>query len=366
MREFYTILGIETGASASDVRRAYRKLARKYHPDINPGNTAAAERFSRIAEAYEVLCHPRKRDYYDTHGYYDEGALQEKPERRLGFSFEGFAASESEKPGFSELFEDFFAEVRSRRQPPVSIDIEAQVSLTFHESMRGVRAAVPVFRRRACDDCRGLGRRPRARAYACPTCTGSGEIVRSRGRLRFAMTCPECEGGGRLAPACASCRGEGRRASSERAEVDIPAGVASGSRVRYPGRGDTDPGTGRTGDLIVATHVDDDPFFQRVGDNVHCTVPVSVSEASLGARIEVPGLDGALTLKVPPGTQSGQKLRLRGRGAPSLRDSEARGDLYVAIQVVIPRALDERSKEILRELGDLNAVDRERKRARGR
>jgi molecular chaperone DnaJ len=365
MREFYAILGVGEAASVNDVRKAYRKLARKYHPDINPGNQAAAERFDRIIEAYEVLSDPEKRSFYDGHGYYNEGVLEKRTKPRLGFSFQSFDSTGSEAPAFSELFDDFFAEIRSRQLPQISNDIQAQLALTFEESVNGVETAVNVFRRRTCDACEGLGRAPGSPDYSCSGCGGSGELVRSRGHLRFAMTCPECEGSGRVAPACQPCRGEGQMAQSERVAVNVPAGVSSGSRIRYAGRGNTDPETGRSGDLLVVTNVAEDPFFRRVGDNIYCTVPVSITEAALGARIEVPSLDGTVRLKVPPGTQAGQSLRLSGKGAPSLRGDGARGDLYVEIQVRVPQVADERSKEILRELERLNPVDSRREFARG-
>jgi molecular chaperone DnaJ len=357
MREFYVILGIGENASVGEVRKAYRKLARKYHPDINPGNRVAADRFDRISEAYEVLRDVDKRGFYDQHGYFNEGVLDNKREPRLGFSFQSFDASGPDAPAFADLFDDFFAEVRSRQLPEISNDIEAQVSLTFEESIRGFQTSVSVFRRRICESCRGQGRAVGSPEYGCPACRGAGELIRSKGHLRFAMTCPECEGSGRVAPACPSCRGEGQSVGSERFPVDIPAGVSSGSRIRYAGRGNTDPETGKSGDLLVVTNVAEDPFFRRVGDNVYCTVSVSVTQAALGTRIDVPSLHGAVSLKVPPGTQGGQSLRLRGHGAPSLRGDGIRGDQYVEIQVLVPHIADERSREILRELELLNPVD---------
>ena len=360
MREFYVILGIGEKASGGEVRKAYRKLARKYHPDINPGNRVSAERFDRISEAYEVLKDADKRGFYDEHGYFNEGVLERKQEPRLGFSFQSIDSSGPDAPAFSELFDDFFAEVRSRQLPEISNDIEAQMALTFEESIHGVGTAVSVFRRRICDSCQGQGRAVGSPEYGCPGCGGAGELVRAKGHLRFAMTCPECEGSGRVAPACSTCRGEGQLVVNEQVRVDIPAGVSSGSRIRYAGRGNTDLETGKSGDLFVVTNVAEDPFFRRVGDNVYCTVSVSVTQAALGGRIDVPSLHGVVSLRVPPGTQGGQSLRLRGQGAPSLRGDGIRGDQYVEIRVLVPHVADERSKEILRELERLNPVDSKR------
>jgi molecular chaperone DnaJ len=366
MRELYVILGVRENATNGDVRKAYRKLARKYHPDINPGNDLAAERYDRITEAYEVLSDPEKRGFYDTHGYYTEGALEKPTRPRLGFSFGPSVSGDPDSTGFADLFDDFFAAVRSRQEPQTSLDVETQLPLGFEDAIRGVQASVNVYRRRVCQSCRGMGRAPGSREFGCPACEGSGDLVRARGHLRFAVTCPECEGSGRVAPACRACRGEGQTVAIEPLPVQLPPGVSSGSRVRFSGLGNVDPKTGRTGDLIVVTNVEDHPFFRRVGDNIHCTVPVTVSEAALGARIEVPSLDGVVSLKVPPGTQSGQMLRLRGRGAPSLRADGAHGDQYVEVRVVVPRPTDERSREILRELATLETSNPRRDLVHGR
>lgn len=357
MSEFYVILGVDQGASPGAIRKAYQKLARKYHPDINPGDRAAADRFMKISEAYDVLSDPGKRQFYDDQGYWSEGAVERRGPSRLDFSFDIGAASRAGSADFSDLFDDFFARARSRRPRAESPDIEAQISISFEDAIRGVPAAVAVYRRQPCAACRGTGRRPDAPDFGCPACDSVGELVRSKGHLRFTMTCPECEGSGRVAPACRSCRGEGQTVQTENVRVDIPAGVTTGSRIRYAGRGNSDPRGGPTGDLYVVTNVAEHPVFRRAGDNIYCTVPVTVTEAALGARVEVPSLDGTVSVKVPPGTQSGQQLKLRGRGAPSLRGEGIRGDQYVEIRVVVPPAADERTREILRELARLNPAN---------
>jgi molecular chaperone DnaJ len=354
MREFYVILGVDKGASPGAIRKAYQKLARKYHPDINPGDPAAADRFVTISEAYDVLSDPDKRRFYDDQGYWVEGIVERRNSSRLDFSFEGFGTPGSGPADYSDLFDDFFARARSRQRPADSNDVEAQVLITFEEAISGVRTAVAVYRRRMCEDCQGFGRRRGAPDFGCPACDGEGKLVRAKGYLRFTMTCPECEGSGRVAPACPACRGEGQTVRSERVRVDIPPGVSTGSRIRYAGRGNADARSGKSGDLYVVTNVADHPVFRRVGDNVYCTVPVTVTEAALGARVDVPCLDGIVSLRVPPGAQSGQSLRLRGKGAPSLRGDGVRGDQYVEIRVVVPKIADERSREILRELARLN------------
>ena len=358
--ELYIVLGIAEGATVVDVKKAYRKLARRYHPDINPGDSAAEERFRRISYAYEVLSDPGKRVFYDENGYYTEGVLDARTEARWDFSFRGSGSPDrdsTDASGFGELFESFFDRERSGRNSDTGGDIECQVSLTFEESIHGAPAQVHVQRRQPCSACEGSGRESAGVVVSCRECAGSGQLVRAKGHLRFSMPCPTCQGSGRVAPACRECRGSAHLPRSERVRVDIPAGVSTGSRIRFHGRGD-DPDPGRPpGDLYVVTNVAPHAFFSRVGDNIHCSVPVTLTEAALGAKIEVPTVDGRATVKIPPGTESGRKLRLRGKGAPSLRGEGVHGDQYVEVKVVVPRVVDERSREILKELAALNPED---------
>jgi molecular chaperone DnaJ len=353
--EFYVILGIGQSATVGDIKKAYRKLARRYHPDINPGDRAAEELFKRIAEAYEVLSDPDKRGFYDKNGYYVEGVLEPPTASRWDFEFGGFDSSRSSASGFGDLFSQFFQDGRTgRREEAAGIDLECQISLTFKESITGVRTRVSVYRKRSCEVCEGAGRSAGASDSACGSCGGSGQLIKAKGHLRFAMTCPGCEGTGRVRVVCSTCRGDGRVARSDEIEVDIPPGVSTGSRIRCPGKGDAGRPMRPPGDLYVVTNVAAHPFFKRVGDNIHCAVPITVTEAALGAKIEIPTIDGRARLRIPPRTQSGQTFRLRGKGAPSLRAEGVRGDQYVEVQLVIPRIADERSKEILRELDRLN------------
>ncbi len=355
MTNLYVILGLNQGVTVSEIKKAYRRLARRFHPDINPGDRAAEDRFKGISEAYEVLIDPDKRSFYDEHGYYSEGVLDGQKESGWDISFRGFdSGGSSDASRFSDLFDDFFTRARMARRPDATNDVECQASLSFEESIRGVRTTVNVYRKRPCDACRGLGRAAGSMEYDCGHCGGSGEWIRSKGHLRFSMTCPQCEGSGRVAVACSVCAGEGRTSQSERIEVEIPPGVSAGSRVRFRGQGNIDSRTNELGDLYVVTNVSPDSFFRRAGDNIHCIVPITVSEAALGAKIEVPTVDGAALLKIPQGTQSGQVLKLRGKGAPSLRGDDVRGDQYVEVSVVVPKVTDERSREILRELAELD------------
>ncbi len=356
--ELYVILGLTRGASVNEIKRAYRRLARKYHPDINPGDRAAEEHFKGISEAYDVLSHPDKRGFYDNHGYYTDGVLESRSEADWSVSYRGFDSGPgTDTLDFSDLFGDFFTRAHRARRPDTTNDVESQVSLTFGESIEGVGTTINVYRKRPCDPCRGSGRAAGSMEYDCGDCGGTGEWIRAKGHLRFSLTCQQCEGSGRVAVACSVCQGEGRTARSDRIQINIPAGVSTGSRVCFEGQGNIDTRTNELGNLYVVTNVAPDPFFRRVGDNIHCRVPVTVSEAALGARIKVPTIEGSAILKIPPGTQSAQSLRLRGKGAPSLRGDGVRGDQYVEVAVIVPRVVDERSKEILRELADLNPTD---------
>lgn len=352
-RELYLILGISESAPGSDVRRAYRRLARRYHPDINPGDPGAEELYRRVSDAYSVLSDPEKRSFYDEHGYC-AGEAGDDANRIRPTS----PADRKTPPGaerFRRVLDEFMG--RPGEAAPQSRDIEARVSLTFGESVQGVTTDVEVTRRRRCEECLGTGADPQAREMYCPRCAGRGRVRAGGTHFGFLLTCPACSGRGSQRLACPACSGQGTREKRDRVRVDIPPGVSPGSRVRYPGRGHADPETGERGDLFVVTQVAAHPFFRRVGDNLCCTVPITIPEAALGGKVPVPTIDGMAMLRIPPGVQSGQTLRLRGKGAPSLRADGVRGDQYVEIRVVVPRVIDERSREILRELARLHPED---------
>jgi molecular chaperone DnaJ len=360
--ELYLILGVGESARESEIRKAYRRLARRYHPDINPGDRQAAEAFRRISEAYDVLADPEKRGFYDSHGYYAEPPWADAaPKARWDVSFgrgEPLAGGER-KPGsgFEDVLEGFLGSSSGGEHGVgESPDVEARISLSFREAMGGLATEVDVTRRRSCAACYGDGRESSGQ-FVCEPCGGGGRLVRTRGQLRFSTTCSDCNGSGRVGRRCGRCGGSGSLSSRERLRVEIPPGVSSGSRVRFPGKGHINVRTGERGDLFVVTNVAADPFFRRVGDNLYCTLPITIPEAALGGKVPVPTLDGVAMLRIPPGVQPGQTLRLRGKGAPSLRAAGARGDQYVEVKVVVPRVVDERSREILRELARLNPED---------
>ena len=350
----YVILQVNRTASEDDIKRAFRKLARRFHPDINPGDRQAEERFKRITEAYDVLSDPLKRQFYDVNGFYTHGVLEQHSSgSQWGFSFQGFDFSRSDDTDFSEIF-GHISNRQNLRTPERGQDIEHSVSISFEESIRGVATNIRVTRMQPCTSCNGSGQALGSHEAGCLACGGSGKATRVKGHLQFAVTCGDCGGSGRVITRCPDCRGEGRTAGSEKVYVEIPPGAGTGTRIRIPGRGDAGRFGGSPGDLYIVVSAGTHPFFQRKGDNIHCTVPLTVIEAALGTKLQVPTIDGPAMVRVPPGSQSGQLLRMRGKGAPSLLNPEVRGDQYVELKVVVPRVADERSKEILRELARLN------------
>jgi molecular chaperone DnaJ len=354
--DFYIVLGLERAATVADVKRAYRRLARKYHPDINPGDGTAAARFQQITQAYETLSDPERRRRYDASGTVDE----QTPPRSYGF--EGFDFSVRVEHDRATTFGDLFAEVFERRdtegqeESGRGADLHLSIALSFEESIRGTQRALTVTRRESCSTCGGLGML-RAAESRCIQCQGTGAVRSARGHMVFSKPCPACHGSGRLRQLrCSACAGSGQETRSEIVSVRVPAGVASGTRIRVPGKGNAGIRGGAPGDLYITTDVHPHPFLRREGDDLHAVLPVAIHEAALGAKVVVPTIDGPARLRVPPGTQSGQRFRLRERGAPSARTGR-RGDLVVEVRLVLPRSLDERSKELLREFGRLNQDD---------
>jgi molecular chaperone DnaJ len=351
--DYYALLGVESNASPAAIRRAFRKLARKYHPDLNPGDNVAAVRYRRIYEAFEVLTDPGKRESYDNEGHSPSQEAQEEP---LRYGFEGFDFSlggEKNADIFPELFRQL-SPGESRRER--GEDIHHRVALRFEESLTGLSASFQITRSLTCETCQGFGGIPSSDPGPCNACGGRGRAMQAHGFMLFARPCSACRGTGRLASErCPDCRGAGRSTETESIRVDIPPGVSDGDKLVVPGKGHEGRGRGGPGDLYVHVQVHPHPLFARKGDNLFCTLPVSFTEAALGARIEVQTLDGPVTLRVPAGVQSGQKLRLSGRGAPS-RIAGARGDLFIVVKVVTPQVYDDRSRELLRELDRLNPM----------
>jgi molecular chaperone DnaJ len=348
--DLYIVLGLAHGASESDIKRAYRRLARRFHPDVNPGDRAAAVRFRQIVEAYETLMDPQRRSRYDS------GLAADEARRTSGF--EGFDFS-TRGVDHSATFGDLFAEVLTERgtrraAPERGADLHQNIQLGFDEALGGAIRSVTVTRRETCRSCRGAGR-TRTATVPCPGCEGTGTVRSVRGHMVFSRSCPACSGTGQRRPGpCEPCSGTGQETRTESVQVRIPAGINDGDRVRIPAKGNAGLHGGAPGDLYISVQVTANPMFRREGDDFHFVLPIEVHEAALGARIDVPTPTGGIArLRVPPGTQSGQRFRLHDRGAPSPRNG-SRGDLVVEVRLMLPAILDERSKELLREFGRIN------------
>jgi molecular chaperone DnaJ len=348
--DLYVVLGLQQGASERDIKRAYRRLARRFHPDINPGDNTAEARFRQILEAYETLVDPSRRSRYDS-------GHQLEPDKRRTSEFEGFDFS-ARGADYSATFGDLVAEVLTERgarpaEPQRGADLHQELHLSFDEAFGGVERAITVVRRESCRSCGGSGL-TRVKPGVCPVCQGVGGLRSVRGHMVFSRSCTSCGGTGQQRPrGCDACAGSGQESRTEMVVVRIPAGIADGDRVRVSGKGNAGGLGGAAGDLYIAVRVAPHPVFRRDGDDVHMVVPIAVHEAALGARVEIATPDGPARLRVPPGTQSGQRFRLRDRGAHSTRGA-ARGDLVVEVRLMLPRILDERSKELLREFGRIN------------
>jgi len=355
-QDYYELLGVPRKASAKDIRTAFRKLARKYHPDLNPGDKSAEEKFKQVQEAYDVLSDTKKRQMYDQFGFDAERRTAAPPEQEqpgTHFDFGGFDFGGSSGTNFRDLFGQFFrggAGAAAAEAEPGS-DLEYGIEIDFWEAVRGTVKKVTISRLETCETCGGSG--AVGQPQTCEVCGGTGQVSQVSGRMRFNVTCSRCGGTGKVRPICRVCGGEGRVRRAETIDVRIPAGVQTGSRVRVPGHGNAGTHGSPPGDLYFIIEVKAHPFFQRRGDDLYAVVPITVSEAALGAKIEVPTLDGRSLLRVPPGTSSGQKLRLREKGVSSVRQPGKRGDMYVELQVVVPKPVDERVRDLLRELARL-------------
>ncbi len=400
-KDYYEILGVKKSASADDIRKAFRKLARKYHPDVNPGDKTAEEKFKALSEANDVLSDPKKRKIYDQLGFYSDnidpaaaeayarggptgaGGFGGFPGGQAGggggqgahFDFNGFDFSDmfenAQRGGgrrtstssgggsFRDIFGGIFGgrggAAAEHEGPEPGSDLEYQVNVPFWTAIRGGVMRLNITRRDTCVNCHGKG-------YietpgTCPECGGKGQVTQTGGRMKFNVPCPRCHGTGRNLSTCPVCHGEGTVQRTEPLEVRTKAGTRDGQRIRIPGKGNAGTQGGPPGDLYVIIRTGDHPVFRRDGDDIYLTVPVTATEAALGAKVEVPTIDGRAQLKIPPGTQSGQKLRLREKGVPSATQDGKRGDEIIEIKVTVPMPRDEKTKELLRELARLNPED---------
>lgn len=350
-RDYYEVLGIEDrSASQDDIKKAYRKIALQYHPDRNPNNPEAEERFKEAAEAYAVLGDSEKRKLYDAYGH--DGVK--------GRGESGFRTAQDVFDQFSDIFGTFFGfstEQRGARGfgPEPGADFRYDLVITFEQAARGGEIEIDITRPDTCEDCHGSGAKDGMQPdfVACPVCGGRGQVIRTEGFLRIMNTCSRCVGrGGIIANPCPTCLGEGRIRANKRIKVRVPAGVDTGSRLRLIGEGESGLRGGRRGDLYVVIHVQEHKFFYRHGNDIYCRVPIAMVQAALGDEIEVPTLDGPKKIKIPAGTQPGEAFKLKGLGVPDLRLNGI-GDQIVEVEVQIPKKISEKGRQLLEEFASI-------------
>ncbi len=354
-RDYYEILGVERGASEQEIKSAYRKLAMQHHPDRNPGDHSAEEKFKEAAEAYSVLADADKRAAYDRFGH-------------AGVNSGGGGFEETVFHDFHDILGDFFGfdfgggrggngQQRGRTRAQRGADLREDLNLEFEEAIFGTDTTVNVRRHETCEDCRGAGTAPGKSPVTCRTCAGHGQVRYQQGFFSIARTCSTCQGLGQvITDPCPKCKGQGRVLRQRTVEAKIPAGVEDETRIRFNGLGEAGPFGGQSGDLYVVLHVKEHSFFEREGTDLHCMMPVSIVQATLGAEIKVPTLRGEHTLKIPEGTQPGSTFRIKNQGVPVL-NGRGNGDLFVEVRVQTPTKLNKRQRELLQELGETLKVE---------
>lgn len=383
-QNYYETLGLKRNAKPDQIRKAYRRLARKHHPDVNPGDKEAEDRFKEIQTAYDVLSDEKKRRMFDRYGFYsDQTFAAGGPDGPGGFpggaggsrpgdfDFSGFdfsqfvrhagggASGSGRKPrgGFTDLFGNLFdqgtAAARPAEGPKPGEDLEYTLDIAFWDAIHGTTARLNVARNAPCGPCNATGQTNAGAAASCSECGASGQVSQTIGNMRFSVTCPRCQGKGQARDICPRCGGDGRAAATELVEVRIPAGAKQGSRLRVSRKGNGGLQGGPPGDLYIITRVGEHPFFKRTGDDIRIQVPLTPAEALLGAKIEVPTIEGSAFLRIPPATNSGKVFRVRERGVLN-SGSKLRGDQFVEVRIVVPEIPDEATKELMRRYSDLN------------
>lgn len=359
-KDYYKILGVSRKASTEEIKKAYRKLARKYHPDVNPGDKEIEKNFKEISEAYSVLGDAKKRKEYDRLGAYQSAYSHSQDFSNFSFDgFKGFDFSYFDKNIFQDLFNRYsYGEPYYQSTQPVKgKDIHYTININFMDSIKGLRTKLSIVRPVSCSQCNGSGYLFSNKETICPDCQGRGQKAWGKGPLKFSSPCPTCNGRGRITGTpCTKCGGSGMQEKRENIMVQIPKGVTNGSKIRVAGKGAAGRNGGPSGDLYIITNISSHPFFNRIGDNIYIKLPISIVEAALGANVEVPTIEGKTVMKIPPGTKSGQKFRLGNKGAPSFR-SQKKGDQIVEVEIVMPEKLNNRSKELLREFGRINPAN---------
>lgn len=356
-RDYYEVLGVSKDVSADEIKKAYRKLAIKYHPDKNQGNKAAEEKFKEGTEAYEVLSNAKKKQVYDQYGFAGVEGLNGGGGHDYSTVFRDF---EDIFGDFGGIFDSFFGGGGARRgdrsSQPRGSDLRYNLNIPFKDAVFGTKIQISYNRQIGCSSCNGSGAEAGGGKKMCPTCGGSGQVRRSSGFFSIASTCPTCNGDGYVIEnPCRVCRGTGLTQKSQKIKVTIPAGIESGKRINIPGQGNASPNRGLAGDLYVYITVASHKFFERDGADVYCVIPVSMTQAALGSELMVPTLDDKKAkLKIPAGIQNDKILRLRGEGIPYLHNSGKRGDMYIKIRVNIPTKLSSKVKNLLKEISELD------------
>jgi molecular chaperone DnaJ len=349
-RDYYEVLGVVRTATEVEIKSAYRKLALKHHPDRNPGDKAAEEKFKEAAEAYAVLADTDKRHMYDRFGHAGLGGAATG-----GFDPTVFTGFEDILGGLGDIFGigEMFGGQRRRGGPQRGADLRYDLEISFDESAKGVETTIQIPRNETCETCHGSGSAPGSKPQTCPQCQGRGQLRYQQGFFTVARTCGQCRGSGSIISSpCTTCRGSGRVQQQRKLTVKIPAGIASGQRLRLSGEGESGAGGGPAGDLYVVVHVQEHPFFHRDGNDLFCEIPLNYPTLALGGEIAIPTLEGAETFKIPEGTQSGATFRLRGRGMADVVSGRARGDLLVTVKVVTPKKLTKDQRKLLEQLAD--------------
>ena len=349
-RDYYEVLGVPRTASEQEIKSAYRKLALKYHPDRNPSDKVAEDKFKEAAEAYAVLADTDKRHIYDRFGHPGLGGAATG-----GFDPTVFTGFEDILGGLGDIFGigEMFGGQRRRGGPQRGADLRYDLEISFDESARGVETTIQIPRQETCETCNGSGATPGSKPTTCPQCQGRGQLRYQQGFFTVARSCGQCRGTGSIISSpCTTCRGTGRVQQTRKLTVKIPAGIASGQRLRLSAEGEAGAGGGPAGDLYVVVHVQEHPFFHRDGNDLFCEIPLNYTTLALGGEITIPSLEGEQTLKIPEGTQTGATFRLRGKGMTDVVAGRSRGDLLVTVKVVTPRKLTKEQRKVLEQLAD--------------
>jgi molecular chaperone DnaJ len=362
--DYYEVLGVSRTASEGDLKTAYRKLAMKYHPDRNPGDKVAEEKFKEAAEAYAILADPEKRSLYDRFGH---AGVSAAAGAGAGFDPSVFA----DFGDFADIlgnmfgFGDLFGGGRRRGGPQRGADLRYDLQITFEEAAKGVETSIQIPRQEPCEPCKGTGAAPGTQPATCPQCRGQGQVRFQQGFFTVARTCPQCRGAGRvITKPCQSCGGEGRITRERKLTVKVPAGIDTGQQLRLNGEGQAGGAGGPSGNLYVVIHVEEHEFFKRDGLNLYCEIPVNYTTLALGGDIAVPTLDGTETVTISEGTQSGTTLRLRGKGMPEI-GGRGRGDLFATVQVTVPKKLSKEQRQLIEQLAKALPKDKFEPRAPG-